>query len=71
MTYGTGWDELFTGSINYCIEVFDGEVDVTVVCDLVELELFLYCRCEFVPVSSFVVCVRCFRCTSVGSGECE
>ena len=31
MTYGTGWNELFTGSGDYCIKVFGGNIDVVVV----------------------------------------
>ena len=71
VTNGSSWYELLAGCGNYFIEVFGREVDVVVVRNLVRLKFFFYCSCEFVPVSSFVVCVCGFGCASVRCGECE
>ena len=40
---GTGRDEMPTSSDDYCVEVFDCEVDVVVLGYVVLLDLFLSC----------------------------
>ena len=65
---GTSRDELPTGSDDYCIEVFDCEVDVVVVGYVELVYLFLYCCGEFVPVCFLVVSVCGFGSASVGGG---
>ena len=56
------------GSDDYCVEVFDCEVDVVVIGYVVLLDLFLYCCGEFVPICFLVVGVGGFGSASVGGG---
>ena len=65
---GTGRDEVPTGSDDYCVEVFDCEVDVVVISYFVLLDLFLYCCSEFFPVCFLVVGVGGFGSAGVGGG---
>lgn len=65
---GTGRDEMPTGSDDYCVEVFDCEVDVVVVGYVILVYLFLYFCGEFVPVCFLVVGVGGFGSAGVGGG---
>ena len=65
---GTSRDEVPTGSDDYCVEVFDCEVDVVVVGYVVLVYLFLYFCGEFVPVCFLVVGVGGFGSAGVGGG---